>query len=220
MMRDVNRFHDFLWHPDAKVDGEKLLADLQREARELDAFLVAGGKIRRHAAAFAEATRKDKDRHGPDLFELLHDTYNLTAATEHVRKKDYKRAAEHVARIVESDSIGTCAALDSFNLVNEWEGGTISFETYAGRLADLLEGKGVVEAGQYKRMMVAARTFGNEWDAGVPREQQLLAARAAVEAAAWCTVATRAIRGAATGRPSPVPAKDYSAVIRRIVARL
>lgn len=220
MMRDVDRFHDFLWVPGKKMDGETLLANLEREARELDAFLRAGGKLRRHATTMVAATREDKDRHGATLYELLHDVYHLTAATEHVRTRDYKGAAEHVAWVVESDSIGICSAIGSFPLVHEWEGGNIDFETYAGRLADLLQGKGVARAGQYKRAMLVARTFGKDWDGAASREQQLLAARAAIEAAAWCTVATRTIRETATGKRSGIPTADYSEIVRRIVSRL
>lgn len=220
MMRDVNRIHDFLWHPGGKIDGDKLLADLEGEARELDLFLRAGGKLRRNAGAMVAATRKDKDRHGADLYEFLYDVYNLTAATQHLGKGDSKGAAEHVAWVVESDSIGMGFAFDSFPLVTEWEGGKIDFETFAGRLADLIQKKGIPQAGQYKRTMLVARTFGKDWDAKAPREQQVLAARTAVEAAAWCTVAGRGIRETATGRPSSVPSSDYSAVLERILSRL
>jgi hypothetical protein len=220
MMRDVNRIHDFLWHSEEKIDGEKLLADLEGEARELDAYLGAGGKLGRHTGAIARKARKDKDRHGGALYELLYDVYNLTAATEHVRKGDYKGGAEHVSWVVESDSIGMCVALDSFPLVHDWEGGTIDFETYAARLTDLIQAKGIPQAGQYKRAMLLARTFGKEWDGKAARDQQALAARTAVEAAAWSTVAGKAIREVATHTPSSVPASDYRAIIRRIVSRL
>ena len=220
MMRDVNQIHDFLWDDAAKVDGDALLANLGREARELDAFLRAGGKLRRHADVLIAATREDRERSGSGLYELLYDAYNLTAATEHLRKRDYKGAAEHVAWVVESDSIGTCVALDSFSLVQEWEGGRIDFETYAGRLADLLQGNGVADAGQYKRMLLVVRTFGKEWNADALTEVQALAARAAIEAAAWATVASRAVRSTAIGGKPRVPLTDYSAVIRKIVDRL
>lgn len=220
MRRDVDLIHDFLWHEPGKVDGEKLLRDLKQEARELDAFVGAGGKLRRHADALIAATREDKERHGGALYELLYDAYNLTAATEHVRKKDWKGAAEHVAWVVESDSIGTCVALDSFSLVQEWEGGKIDFDAYVGRVADLLQARGTADAGQYKRMLLVARTFGKEWNGEAPREVQALAARAAIEAAAWATVATRAIRSQALGRPPSVPLADYAAIVQKILRRL
>src|SRR3989304_8359453 len=134
MMRDVNRIHDYLWDSAVKIDGAKLLADLPREARELDALLKAGGTLRRHAESLARDTAKDKDRHGGALYELLYDTYNLAPPAAHVPTRGVPGAAEHVAWVVESDSIGTCVALDSFPLVEEWEGGKLDFEGYAGRL--------------------------------------------------------------------------------------
>jgi len=220
MGKDVNQIHDWLWNPGWKGDAERLLADLAREARELDAYLGVHGKLRRHVEALIKAAQGDRERYGGTLYELLYNLYNLTAATERWRRKDYKAAGEHVAQVVESDSIGTCASLDSFPLVEEWESGKIDFETYASRLADLLQGKGIATAGQYKRVMLAARTFGKEWDGSAPKAQQALAARAAIEGAAWCTVATRTIREAATGRPLTVPLKDYAGIIQGIVGRL
>ena len=220
MMRDVNQIHDFLWDPSWAGDGKKLLADLEREGRELDAFLGAGGKLARHAKALVAMTRTDKERGGAALYELLFDTYNLTAATEHIRKKDHKGAAEHAAWVVESDSIGTCVALDWFPLVEEWEAGKIDFETYLGRLADLLEGKGVPQAGQYKRLLLATRTFGRSWDESASPGLQSLAARDAVASAAWCALASKTIRAKATGGKPAVPAEDFAAILQKITARL
>jgi len=220
MMRDVDRLHNYLWHAEEKIDGPKLLADLASEARDLDALLKGGGTLRRHASAIVHDTAKDKGRYGPALFELLTDSYNLAAAAAHVRKRDYKGAAEHVVRVVESNSIGTCAEIDAFSLVEAWEGGKIDFEEYAGRLADALQAKGVTGAGQYKRMLLVARTFGKEWDARAPKEQQAFAARAAVEAGAWCAIATRSIRETATGKSPRVPVRDFAAVVQKIVAGL
>lgn len=220
MMRDVNRIHDFLWVPGWTGLGEALLANLEREGRELDEFLDAGGRLGKHARALVAGTRKDKERHGSPLYELLYDTYNLTAATEHVRKRDFKGAAEHASWVVESDSIGTCVALNAFPLVEEWEGGKIEFEVYASRLADLLQGKGVPGVGQYKRMLLSARTFGKEWSAKASEGQHVLAGRTAIEVAAWVSVASRSARSAAVGRAPQVPIRDYAAIVEKIVSRL
>lgn len=219
MKRDVNQIHDFLWHEGETIDGAKLLANLRREAQELDAFLGAGGKLRRNADTLVKATEADKEEYGGTLYELLYNTYNLAAASERIRRKDYRGAAEHASLVAESDSIGTCVALDSFPLVEAWEGGKIDFDEYASKLADALQAKGVSQAGQYKRLLLAIQTF-KEWDPSSPREAQALAARAAVEAAAWCPVAARAIRQEVTGRQPRVPLADYSAVVQKIVGRL
>lgn len=220
MGKDVDQLHNFLWHPEWKGDGEKLMAKLVKDGRELDAFLRVGGKLRRHVDALLRAAREDKERRGPALFELLNNTYHLTAATERGRRKDYKRAGEHALSVVESDSIGTCSILDSFILVEEWEAGKIDFRAYSKRLADVLQTKGSGTAGQFRRIMLAAWAFGKEWDAAAPKAQQAIAARAAVANAAWYTLATRTIRQDATGWPPAVPFKDYAAIVQAIVDRL
>ena len=219
LYRDVGLLHDFLWGA-WKGDAEKLGANLAREARELDAFLGVRGKLRRHAEALEKALDKDKEGHGPALYELLYDAYNLTAATDHVRKKDYKGAAEHAAWAVESMSIGICAAAGRFDIVEKWERrAEASFELYASALADMLQSKGVARAGEYKRMLLTARNVGRAWDASAPPEQQALAARAAIANAAWCGVTTGLLRGAIDA-PRKFSEKDYAAVVARIVARL
>lgn len=218
LYRDVGLLHDFLWQ-EWKGDPGKLRRDLLAEAREFDAFLGAGGKIRRHAEALERGIDKDKEGHGAALYELLSDTYNLTAATEHVRKKDYKGAAEHAAWAVESMSIGVCSAAGRFDIVEKWEHGGGGFEPFTGALADMLERKGVARAGEYKRLLLAVRNFGREWDASASPEQQALAARAAVASAAWCAVTTGLVRES-IGAPRKFSEKDYAAVVSRIVARL
>ena len=218
MYRDVNLLHDFLWQ-DWKGNAATLRANLVREARELDTYLRAGGNVRKHAEALEKALDKDKEGHGPALYEFLYDTYSLTAATEHVRKKDYKGAAEHAAWAVESMSIGMCSAAGRFDIVEKWEKGAEGFERYTSALADMLQAKGIARAGEYKRMLLAARTPGKEWDANASPDQQALTARAAIANAAWCGVTTGLIRQV-IGAPRRFAEKDYASVVARIVGRL
>ena len=161
LSRDEEALHDVLWHG-SKADPAKLRANIRKDLRELDAFLGAGGKLWRAADAL-DKTWGDPGA-GESLFELLGHTYNLTAATEHLRKKDYKGAGEHVAEAVEIVSIGVCAAVGCFEFVEEWEGGKVNFEAYAGKLADHLHGKGISKAGEFKRHLIAARNFGKRCD--------------------------------------------------------
>ncbi len=216
LSRDVGLIHDYLWQG-WKGDPGKLRADLRREARELDAFLGVRGKLRRPANALLD---KFDAKHGPSLYEFLYDTYNLTAATEHVRKGDYKGAAEHAAWAVESMSIGVCSAANRFDIVEKWgHGGETDYEQYTSAIADMLQGKGVARAGEYKRMLLVARTFGKQWDRGASKERQAVAARAAIAAAAWCGLTTSSIHGALRASRG-FPQTDYAAVITRIVERL
>src|SRR5206468_667648 len=80
------------------------------------------------------------------------------------RDKGYEGAGEHVAGAVESVSIGVCSSAGCFEFVEEWEGAKTDFETYAGKLADHLQAKGSSRAGEFKRHLVAARTFGKAFD--------------------------------------------------------
>lgn len=218
--RDVDELHDFLWQPRWTGDGPRLLARLATEARDLDAFLRAGARLRRHGERLARLAAKDQARFGPTLFELMNDVYNLAASVEHLRKGDPRGATDHVVSLVESGSIGTCVSLDSFPLVAEWESGKIDFESYASRLADLLEARGVSGAGQYKRMLLVARTFGTEWDPSAPAPRRRLSARAAIAAAAWCAVASRVVRHKATRGTPDVPISDFAEIVEKALARL
>ncbi|HEV8594400.1 MAG TPA: hypothetical protein VGR51_02610 [Thermoplasmata archaeon] len=216
MARDVGLLHDYLWMG-WKGDTEALRADLVRDARGLDAFLGSRGALRRPAEALA--ARWGRGPQGASLFELLHDSYHLTAATEDLRKGDPKRAARHVADAVESLSIGLCSAAGRFDLVEQWERRGGDFETFMGELADFLERKGVTRAGEYKRLMLAARTVGRKWDGRASPMQRSLAARGALGNAAWCAVATGTIRRALRV-PRLFSETDYGAVMHQILERL
>ena len=214
---DEKTLHDVLWH-ESKADTTKLRADIQRDVRALDGFLVARGKLRRMAAALDRAWGDPGA--GESLFELLGHTYNLTAATDHlVRRRDPKGAGEHVAEAVESVSIGVCSNAGCFEFVEEWEGGKTDFETYAGRLADHLQLKGVSHVGEFKRHLVAARTFGKDFDDRAPKPEQTLGARAAIANGLWVTLASTSIRKA-VGSPPMFAYGDFAAVLERIAARI
>ncbi len=217
LSRDGNALHDFLWQ--GKREGEaKLRADLQKDLRELDAFLGAGGKLRRAATALDRAWGNPGA--GESLFELVNHTYNLTAATDHLlRRRDPKGAGEHVADAVQSVSIGVCSNAGCFELVEEWESGKTDFETYAGKLADRLQAKGVPRAGEFKRHLVAARNFGKAFDAAAPTAEQTLGARAAISNGLWVTLASVSLR-TALGSPPRFSYEDFASVLSKISGRL
>lgn len=216
MRKDLEALHDHLW-AGSKAGGDRLRPALLRDAHDLDAFLAARGKLQRSAERLVKSW--DDDAAGASLFEILHDAYHLTAATEHVRKQDYKGAGEHVAWAVESTSIGLCSSLGAFHIVDAWEHRGGDFEAYASSIADLLESKGVARAGEFKRHLLAARMFGKDFDASAPPQVQSLGARMALLEAAWLGATGLAVR-ASLGRPPAFPAPDYAAVLERIVSRV
>ena len=216
LAKDEDALHNFLWHG-SKANQGKLRAAIQRDIRDLDAFLRLGGKLRRAAASLDNAWGDPGA--GESLFELLGHTYNLTAATERLGKKDYKGAGEHVATAVESVSIGVCANAGCFELVEEWEAGKIDFETYAGKLADHLQGKGISKAGEFKRHIIAARNFGRTFDEAATKAEQALGAKAAIANGLWVTLASVSIRKA-IGSPPRFSYQDYAAVLRKLAERV
>lgn len=142
LSRDVRQLHDYLWVPTWKGSEEALRASLMKGARDLDAFLRAGGRLRKNAEKLAKPW--DREHQGSSLFELLDDAIGLTAATEHARKGKYREAAVRAQAVVESTSIGVCSAARCFEIVEEWEGRKIDFETYTSKLADVLQSKFIV----------------------------------------------------------------------------
>src|SRR2546426_5700750 len=213
LSRHTDALHDLLWQ-EKKAGESKLRADIQKDLRDLDAFLGAGGTLRKAAASLDRAW--EEPGAGESLFELINHTYNLTAATDHLgRRKDPKGAGEHIADAVGSVSIGVCSNAGCFELVQEWEAGKTDFETYAGKLADHLQSKGVFRAGEFKRQLVAARSFGKDFDATAPKAQHVLGARAAIANGLWVTFASTTIR-AAIGSPPKFSLDDFAAVLDRV----
>ena len=217
LSRDEQALHDVLWQG-SKADPRKLRANIQKDLRALDVFLGAGGKLRRMGAALDKSWGDPGA--GESLFELLGHTYNLTAAADHLaRRKDPKGAGEHVAGAVESVSIGVCSNAGCFEFVEQWEGGKTDFETYAGKLADHLQSRGVERAGEFKRHLVAARNFGRSFDEKAPAAEQAMGARAAIANGLWVTLASTSMRRA-IGSPPRFDYDDFAGVLDRIAARL
>jgi len=216
MSRDVDRLHDALWH-DASGNRAKLAGDLLRDARDLDTFLHAGGKLRRNAEALVK--RWGEPGAGESLFELLRHVYGLTAAAEALHRRDYLRTGRHVAETISSVTIGVCAGAGCFEFVQEWEGGKVDFETYMGKLADFLQSKGIDRAGEWKRTVVAARHYGTAFDKRASKTLQALSARAAVLNGLVATVASIDIR-TTLGSPPEFPATDFAVIVERVATRV
>ena len=214
--RDTEHLHDYLWHFQGKKDPTKLRANLGRDVRDADAFLRLGGKLRNNAKALIDAWAAPGA--GESLFELVEHSWGLAAATVLAGRGEYKRAAERCKNVIASASIGVCANVGCFEYVEEWEAGKIDFATYAGKLADFLEAKGIVAAGQFKRMLNAIWDFGTNWDEGASRMEGLLAARTAVDAVGWSLLASIRIRKE-IGRPPKFSAEDFAVIVDRIAER-
>ena len=219
LRRDEQGLHDYLWHG-WKGDPNALLESVSRDARELDAFLDARGKLRRTAAALTKAiVREGKEGAGESLYELVSHSYQLTAATVHLEKGDPQGATDHLEDLMGSVTIGVCSNAGCFEYVTEWESKQIDFETYMGKLADFLQAKGVSRAGEWKRIVSAAYNLKRTLDPASPKEERALLARAGVLAACWATLASVTIR-TGLGSPPRFPPQEFGAVVRTIAARV
>ncbi len=217
LSRDIRELHEYLWNPEWKGDENALRKSLLRGARSLDTFLKAQGRLRGNAEKLA--TPWSGEHQGSSLFEFLDDSLGLTAATEHVRKAKYREATSRVQAVIESVSIGVCSVARCFEIVDEWEGRKIDFETYTGKLANVLQSKFILEPGQFKRVLNAVNDFAVNWDGSASKTEQKFAARAAIESATWCVSRSVGIR-AMLGEPMKVPEKDFEAVLELILDRL
>lgn len=214
---NVRELHNYLWMPGWKGDEKALREALQTDAEALDAFLEADGDL----AQSAEALTEDwgRTRSGEMLFELLDHTYRLSAATELLRRGDYATAASQANEAAESVSIGICANADCFSLVEQWEGGEITFATYTRELARVLVAKKIPSAEDLHRLLLAIQGLGKEWDDSASTELQEVAARAAIQNALWVAVAGVTIRRTLGAAPE-VPYGAMPGLYLRIAKRL
>jgi len=217
LSRDIRELHDYLWDPGWKGDDSALRTRLLKGAKDLDTFLSARGRLRKSVESLAKPW--SRERQGASLFELLYDVLGLTAATEHTRKGRHRDAAVRAQAVIESTSIGVCSASGHFEIVEEWEARKIDFETYTTKLAEVLQEKLIPQAGQFKRVLNAVYEFGAEWDGSASKGAQALAARAAIEDAAWCVSRSLTTRSL-LGDPQKIAEKDFEALLGLIVSRL
>lgn len=213
IIRDMEALHDFLWM--GKKDNEtSLVSSLLKDARDADVFLRLGGRLGRNAKPLAAALQTAGN--GESLFELLEHSWALGAATVLAAKKDYRAATTRAKDAISSASIGVCANAGCFEIVQEWERGKIDFEMYTKKLAEFLDPKGVLYAGQFKRMLDAVHDVGANWNAVASKSEQALAARASIQAAAWCLLTSVSIREL-LGAPPKFSSSDFGEIVDRIV---
>ncbi|MFQ5552287.1 MAG: hypothetical protein ACE5EW_00945 [Thermoplasmata archaeon] len=214
---NVRELHNYLWTPGWKGDEEALRGALRTDAGELDAFLAAEGDLARNAEALTEDW--GRNRSGEMLFELLDHTYRLTAATELLKRGEYAAAATQANQAAESVSIGICANAGCFPLVEQWEGGEITFTKYARELVKALGEKGLSPSEGLQRQLMAVHGLAKNWDASASSKLQEMGARAAIEGALWVAVAGVQLREGLDAAPK-TPYGAMPGLFVRIAHRL
>lgn len=211
----VSDLHDYLW-AGKRLEEKALLRRLERSAMDLDQYVQARGAI---ASAVRPLLRRfQKYPTGPDLFTFLDAVVNLSAAVEYFRRRP-KLSAARASALAVSLSIGIASAADRFDLVEAFEGGKTDFSEFTSGLADVLEEKGVLRAGEFRRAVNEPFDVNALWDARAPKDAQRISALASTASVALaCVLYVDALR--ALGRYRPIPFAKLTPATRRILDRL
>ena len=174
--RDVTNattdLHDYLW-TGAKHDEKALLARLEAGAGGLDRHLGTDGVLARAVRPLVQAF--EPRGVGADLFTFLHVVGNLAGAVE-CRAREPKEATRRASEVVVSNSIHLAAAAERFEIVEAFESGKTDFLSFQENLADILTDRGVLPARDLPRAANLAYDLHATWDAGRPKDAQLVAA--------------------------------------------
>lgn len=211
----VRDLHDYLW-TGKKLRERALLARLGRSASALDRHVRARGSI---VSAVRPLLRSfQKHPAGPDLYTFLDAVACLSAAVETWRRNP-KYATARASSLAGSLSIALASASDRFDLVESFEGGQTDFGEFTSQLADVLEEKGVLRAGEFRRAVNQPFDVNALWDRKAPKDVQRIAAVAATASAALaCVLYVDAIHS--LGRYRPVPFAKLVPATERILQRL
>lgn len=211
----ISDLHDYLW-AGKRLEEKALLGRLERGAADLDLAVGARGAIASAVRPLVRDFRKYPT--GPDLFTFLDAATNLSAAVEYFRRRP-KLSAARASSLAVSLSIGLAAAADRFDLVETFEGGKTDFSEFTSRLADVLEEKGVLRAGEFRRAVNEPFDVNALWDPRASKDAQRIAALASTTSVAFaCVLYVDALR--ALGRYRPVPFAKLTPAARRILDRL
>ncbi len=208
----VSDLHDYLW-VGKKIPQDRLLMRLEEAAADLDRHLGTRGLV----SGGVRPLLRDFQRQpgGTSVFEFLHTVGNLAAAVQMQRRRP-QESARRAAEVVTSCAIGLAAYADRFSLVEAFQGGKTDFAGFITDLADALEARGVVRAGEFKRAANMAYDIHATWDPDKTMDEQRVAAHAAVAAAAYAGVLhADALRD--LGKYRDVPYGRMVPAIRRIL---
>ncbi len=210
----VSDLHDYLW-AGKKFQEKALLARLGHAASDLDRYVRARGAITSAVRPLLRSFVKYPT--GPDLFTFLDAVECVSAAVESCRTRP-KHAAARAGSLAGSLSIGIASAADRFDLVEAFEGGKTDFGEFTSQLADVLEEKGVLRAGEFRRAVNQAFDVNALWDANASKDVQRIAAVAATGSVALaCVLYVDAIRS--LGKYRPVPFGKLAPAVQRILDR-
>lgn len=196
----ISDLHDYLWGG-ARPDETKLLARLQRGARDLDRHHGTNGRAERAIRPLTHHFRKVT--HGADLFAFLQAIARLSFAADRVRRKP-REAAKAASELAVSLSIHLASAAGRRDLTEAFESGQSDFAEYSSKLADALEERGVLRAGEFRRATNQAFDLHALWDGRATTEaKRVMGAASVASAGLACVLFVDALRALGRYRETP-----------------
>jgi tryptophan 2,3-dioxygenase len=200
MRAAISELHDYLWGG-ARPDEAKLLAQLQGGARNLDRHLGAQGRVERAIRPITRRFRKVTQ--GADLYTFLHTIAHLSFAADRVRRSP-KEAAKAASQVAISLCIHLASAAKRFDLVESFETGHTDFAEFTSKLADALEERGVLRAGEFRRATNQAFDVNALWDRRASTDAKRIMGAASVASAGFaCVLFIDALRSLGRYRETP-----------------
>lgn len=200
MRAAISELHDYLWGG-ARPKEATLLTQLQRGARNLDRHLGTRGRIARAIRPIVRRFRKVT--HGADLYTFLHTVAHLSFAADRVRRNP-KEAAKAASEVAVSLCIHLASTARRLDLVESFETGHADFAEFTSKLADALEERGVLRAGDFRRATNQAFDVNALWDRRASTDAKRIMAAASVASAGFaCVLFIEALRSLGRYRETP-----------------
>jgi hypothetical protein len=215
MRAAISELHDYLWGG-ARPKEAELLTRLQRGARTLDHHLGTRSRIERAVRGMTRRFRKVT--HGADLFTFLHVVAHLSFAADRVHREP-REAAKAASEVAVSLCIHLASTARRFDLVESFETGHTDFAEFTSKLADALEERGVLRAGEFRRATNQSFDVNALWDRRASTDARRVTATASVASAGFaCVLFIDALRS--LGRYRETPYSCLVPVVGRILRGL
>ncbi len=215
MLEAVSQLDEYLW-AGARVDERRLLTRLERGARDLDRHLRLRGRLARSVRS--QIRRFRRGTQGADLYTFLQAVACLSFAADRVVRRP-REAVKAASQTTVSLCIHLASASNRADLVRAFESGHADFAEFSGKLADALEERGVLRAGEFRRAANQAFDLGALWDGHASAETKRILATASVASAGFaCVLFVDALR--AIGRYREMPYARLVPTVATILRRL
>lgn len=200
MLEAVAQLDEYLW-AGARVDEHRLLARLERGTRDLDQHLKLRGRLLRPVQTMTRRFRKGTQ--GADLYTFLQAVSRLSFAADRVTRRP-RDAVKAASELTVSLCIHLASAANRGDLVRTFESGRTDFAEFSAKLADALEERGVLRAGEFRRAANQAFDVGALWGGHASQEAKRIMATASVASAGFaCVLFVDALRAIGRYRETP-----------------